>query len=291
MSFSSSTAHLPDGNRIWYTDSGPVKDASTYTSVVLIHGHAFNGHVFEPLHEFAAKHQLRLFAINRRHFAGSSAYSDAELDDLRNGEPAFADRLTVLLGHLVEYFIRKHDLPKPNAERTAGGVMVLGWSLGCATAMTFLSNGKLFNVEQYELLRGYVRKLVLYDPGLVAFGFEGPPGSKPYAMHGNSLEEYYKKFKLNVGLYFDHPIDWDGDSAKLKSEPSSEISTTASWSSELWEKIYQPQSAADSDWPLVIGPIQKVLRQVTERALFNRACIAETFPDLDVFHIDEVPLR
>ncbi|KAJ3566393.1 hypothetical protein NP233_g7033 [Leucocoprinus birnbaumii] len=283
MPFSPGTAHLPDGNHLFYTDSGPVEGAVTYTSVILIHGHAFNGHVFEPLHEIAAQYCLRLFAINRKQFAGSSVFSHTEINELRNGDPIFLDHLTVLLGHLTEHLIKEHHLPPPNAERTTGGIMILGWSLGCAVANTLLSNSRLFHPEQYDVLRRYIMKLVLYDPPLVAFGFGAPLGGQ--ALPGDSLQDFYETFKITVGSYFDQPNDWDGDPAKLPPQPSSKPATTASWAQELLVKIYEPKSAAVSDWPLAAGPIQTSIRRLTDRAFFDKGCVAETFPEIDVLYI------
>jgi pimeloyl-ACP methyl ester carboxylesterase len=181
MTFNTAVAHLPDGNTITYMDSGAVEGCQQYTTIVMLHGTAFNSRmspthrsdsfsdnspccpdVFEPLHALATQYHLRLFAVQRRGYSGSSNYSENELADLQSGNCAFLDRLTVLLGHLIYHLIKKYDLPKPNAERTEGGVALLGWSIGCATSIPFLSDMNVFEPEQYELLRRYIIKLVLY---------------------------------------------------------------------------------------------------------------------------------
>lgn len=110
----------------------------------------------------AAQTGLRIIAIQRREYRGSSGYTDAELDGLRKGDPVFLDRLATLLGHLIQYLIRTHDLPEPNAERTEGGVALLGWSMGCATTITLLSDASLFSPDQYQLLRRYLIKVIFY---------------------------------------------------------------------------------------------------------------------------------
>ncbi|KAF5351133.1 hypothetical protein D9756_008244 [Leucocoprinus leucothites] len=287
MAFNTAIAHLPDGNHLSYMDSGPVKGTSAYTSVIMLHGTGFNGHVFEPLHDLAAQYRLRIFAVNRKGYTGSSNYSDAELDDIRNGKPAVFDRSAILVGHFIEHLVRKYDLPEPDAGRTKGGVVLLGWSMGCATVISFLGNRKFIPSEQYDFLRRYMTKLVFYDPPYSAFGFDGLSGKgTPYIMFGNTLEEHYTKFKGWASANFDHPLDWDGNPAKLASQPSTTTpSTTDSWTTELSKKIFQPQSAILHEWPQVAEPMQNALRQVTERALFDEACVKSTFPEVPVAHI------
>lgn len=100
--------------------------------------------------------------MQRRDYVGSSNYTDAELRDLYNGESAHLDRLTITLGHLIQHLIQTHDLPEPNEERTEGGIVVLGWSIGSATAITLLADSRLFGRDQYDLLRRYITRLVFY---------------------------------------------------------------------------------------------------------------------------------
>lgn len=120
--------------------------------------------VFEPLHALASKYNLRLIAVQRRDYEGSTLYSQAEHEDLQNGNPKFLDAHTVLFGHLLEYLIKTHNLPEPKTEGAVreGGIVFLAWSMGCAFATTILSDSRLFGQEQYQLLRRYLTKVVFY---------------------------------------------------------------------------------------------------------------------------------
>ncbi len=117
---------------------------------------------FEPVHSKAAQYNLRTIAVQRKDYTGSSDYTDAELVDLHDGNKAHLDRLTVLLGHLIQHLIQAHNIPEPNRERTEGGIVIIGWSIGSATILTLLANSHLLGQERYDLLRRYLVKLVFY---------------------------------------------------------------------------------------------------------------------------------
>ncbi|KXN80943.1 hypothetical protein AN958_06573 [Leucoagaricus sp. SymC.cos] len=286
MTFTKELAQLPDGNHICYMDSGPMKDSGTYTAVIMLHGSGFNSYVFMPLHEFAAQYRLRLFVVQRKGYAGSSAYSDDELEGLRAGDSAFLDQSAILLGHLIAYLITKHDLPEPNAECTEGGVILLAWSMGNAAAIPLFSDAGLFGQELYELLRRYLRKFVLYDSPYSAFAFHAPEEkSVPYSMSAEALEEYTGNLKAFAGSYYDQPAAWNGDPAELVSQPSPQPATTDSWSSEFWEEVFEAQVTLKYEWPMILGPIQALLRERTERAFFDEACVKATFPNVPFVHI------
>jgi hypothetical protein len=114
------------------------------------------------LHPLAAQHGLRLIAVHRKDYKGSSPYTDTELDELKQAKVAFIEHWAILLGHLIHYLIRTLNLPAPNAERSGGGVVLLGWSAGCATASTLLFDSSIYHREEYDILHRYTRKIVFY---------------------------------------------------------------------------------------------------------------------------------
>ncbi|KAG6886754.1 hypothetical protein C0995_005196, partial [Termitomyces sp. Mi166 len=82
---SSHTYTLTDGINIYFTDSGSPPSSTDYTTLIILHGSAFNGEGFEKMHAFAHGFNLRTVIWNRREYPGSTKYTDVEIDDLHNG--------------------------------------------------------------------------------------------------------------------------------------------------------------------------------------------------------------
>lgn len=177
----SNTAHLPDGIDIFYTDSGAPSDSTDYTTLVILHGSAFTGRKhhtsvfsgtpvlsvhcilieasFKKLHGYAHALNLRTVVWNRRDYPGSTKYTDAELDDLKNGRQEFIDRLAVQLGQFLEQFIEEEHIPKISANRKSGGLAIMGWSMGIASVIPLFSSKELVH---HSLLEPYVKDLIIY---------------------------------------------------------------------------------------------------------------------------------
>ncbi|KAF9446448.1 hypothetical protein P691DRAFT_708579, partial [Macrolepiota fuliginosa MF-IS2] len=162
--------------------------------------------------------------------------------------------------------------------------MLLGWSIGCATAISLLSNARLLGQEQHDFLSQYLTKLVLYDPPYSAFGFDSF-SSKGYPLLGKTTEEHYTNFRRFVSSYFDHPKDWDGNPAKMDHRGNLEHATCNSWTDEQSNKIFDIKAAVRSEMPAVGGPLQTPLRDLAQRALFDEDTVNATFPDVSIVHI------
>ncbi|KAF5334552.1 hypothetical protein D9758_015777 [Tetrapyrgos nigripes] len=213
------------------------------------------------LHQHAHSLNLRTVIWNRREYPGSTRYSDEEIEDQVNGRTGFLKGLGVLMKDFLEKFIRQENIPKTNHRKT-GGVVILGWSIGCITAMSlFFPDTGVFDddVEGYCTLESYVRDLVLYDPPHNAFGYPGPQGRTFYipftdpAHQGKTIEEKYKLFAQWVASYYDHDLKM-GVPDGLKSRRNAEKTSLDSWTENDLEK----GSPA----------MQSTLRKVTERLLF-----------------------
>lgn len=187
--FSHCVAKLPDDIQLSYTDSGPVPGSNNYTTVIIMHGSAFNcskypcfpqhllcivteGHPqggFEKLHSFAPKHNMRTILLQRRDYPGSTKFTDDELDDLKNGRKSFIDRLAIQLGYFCRHLISDLGIPKVNPKDRSGGITIMGWSFGTATAMALFSDPAIIPNELYKNLERYVKDLVLYGEHLCSF--------------------------------------------------------------------------------------------------------------------------
>jgi pimeloyl-ACP methyl ester carboxylesterase len=156
------TVKLPDDTELLYNDSGPVTRSNDYTTVVVLHGAGFTADGFTPLFDHAHKNNFRIINLNRRHYRGSTPYTDEELDDLKTGRKIFYDRLAMQIAWFLEHLINVEQVPKPNEERTSGGLVLVGWSFGAATALTVLSDPEVIPKSVYETIEPYFLNLVLY---------------------------------------------------------------------------------------------------------------------------------
>jgi hypothetical protein len=118
----------------------------------------------------APKYDLRLVAVQRRGYEGSTPYTEDELEAIRDGSADYVDANAMLFGLLIEHLIRVHRLPEPRIQG-GGGVVLLGWSLGCARTNAFLSDYRLFGEERYQLLQRYLVGMVLYGRIPISFQF------------------------------------------------------------------------------------------------------------------------
>lgn len=78
------------------------------------------------MHTLSHEYNLRTVIWNRREYPGSTKYTEAEIDDLRNGRKVFVDRLAIQVGDFVRQFIEKERVPKISKDRKSGGFAILG---------------------------------------------------------------------------------------------------------------------------------------------------------------------
>ncbi|KAJ8695745.1 hypothetical protein PTI98_005674 [Pleurotus ostreatus] len=267
MSSMSSSLSLQDGSHLSYTDSGPVPNSMTYTTVILIHGAAVNGQTFERLHPLAASYNLRTVALNRTEYPGSARYTDTELEELRHGDTKFLERTAVRIAFFIAAYIRETGIPEE------GGVVVVGWSIGTVSAMAPFSFPEAIPLETYHLLDRYVRRLVLYDPPHLAFGLELPADTVLHDPWGDattkSPEEVFETFKFWVSSYFEVPEGWGGSINELDSRKRTERTTVDSWSQEEHDRFFSQDGAARAELHWFSEAMQKSINRMATSCLFD----------------------
>ena len=187
------------GTVLYYEDSGaPDSDgAKDYVTVALVHGIIFHGTrsapiadsdtgsakngrvpiadtrlsigIFRRMFPFAKKHGIRLVAINRRDYAGSTPYTPLEHDRLM-GTDEPAHRAALLqegqeLATFLEHLVRALDIAKVHTAQDGtrtGGLAVLGWSSGNLPVLSMLGNALDLPQSQQDVLRDYLRTSVIY---------------------------------------------------------------------------------------------------------------------------------
>ena len=126
---------------------------------------------FSRIVDRAKHHGIRAVSLARRDYAGSTPFSEEELEQLRSPEKVahlqfFRDR-----GHEIARFIAaladKHSLP-PMSANGEGGICVLSWSLGVLTMNAFINFFPIYPSNLQACLRRYLKSLVAY--GMHEFG-------------------------------------------------------------------------------------------------------------------------
>ncbi|KAJ7594911.1 Alpha/Beta hydrolase protein [Mycena floridula] len=282
MPFSSHTYTVSDGIEIFFTDSRPPPGSDDYTTLVILHGAVFNGYGFEQLHDLAHAQNLRTVICNRRGYSGSTSYTEAEIDDLKNGRQSVADRWQEQLGKFLLQFLEKEKIPKISADRKTGGYCVLGWSIGTVTACSLFQSKS----PEFEPLEAYVKDLILYEPPYLSFGYDAPDSTKGNNMLADPTAmipaNFYKLFTQNAGWYYNHsrnPTTIQDLDLKGTKE-----STTANWTSEEMAK-YTDENATLSEM-FMFGPaMQRTIKTLANHVLFDQDLAQSYFPQVHISYI------
>ncbi|KDQ08362.1 hypothetical protein BOTBODRAFT_118795 [Botryobasidium botryosum FD-172 SS1] len=239
--FQSKTASFTDGVTLAYTDTGPVPGSDNYTTLVVLHGSAFNGYGCEKLHEHCHQLNLRTIIFMRREFPGSTKYSDSEIDDLHNGRKVFIDRLCVQMAEFMKQLVDS-GIPKISSDGKNGGIAIMGWSMGSATAMSLFSDVSLIPAPLYEELQLYVKDLVLDDPPYVSFGFLLPEDEKTYNPWTDpkctTPEDSNQNLMRWASSYYDEHDMSTGHVNQLDMRSATSHNTFTNWSQADLNKYY-----------------------------------------------------
>ncbi|KDQ06989.1 hypothetical protein BOTBODRAFT_120698 [Botryobasidium botryosum FD-172 SS1] len=248
--FQSKTASLADGVTLAYTDTGPVPGSDNYTTLVVLHGSAFNGHGLETLHEYSHQLNLRTIIPMRRDYAGSTKYSDSEIDDLHNGRKVFIDRLCVQMAEFMKQLVDS-GIPKISSDGKNGGIAIMGWSMGSATAMSLFSDVSLIPAPLYEELQLYVKELVLHEAPHLSFGFSLPEDEKTYDPWTDpdckTPEALYQNFKRWVSSYYDEHDMSTGHVNQLDMRNGTSHNTVGKWTQAEVDRYYDEAAAVRSE--------------------------------------------
>jgi len=183
-----------------YLDSHPSPPPVPYTTVIAVHGTGFNSRIWLPLLPHLPPN-LRLLAFNRRGHAGSSAVHESKEQTSGNVE-AFGRYVLDLVGFL-RFAVEQLGVPATDeAEEGKGGIVLLGWSKGCASIIglrSWLSTGPSplpppVLLDPYlPLLRSHLRATVLFEPVQTIFALPGPGIAGP----GPGLKDVFRE-ELNA---------------------------------------------------------------------------------------------
>ncbi|KAF9484137.1 alpha/beta-hydrolase [Pholiota conissans] len=254
-----------------YTDSGPA-DQSQYTTIVMVHGLCFNSEIFGRLSPLAKAHGLRIISVARRGYLSSTPYTPDEKEVLYNGsveqQSIFLHSQGVLLALFVDAVIQKYSISE------AGGIAILGWSMGNIFAMAMLAAVHTLPPDVKERLQRHLRSYICFDAPNVALGIPFQEGSySPLADPNIPPQERIDAFKIWVSGYFQHGDLSKKDFAQLNQrdfETNARKPTVSTMSPEESTSIFDGLTGAEFDGPVISpGNFEGILRSLTSKALFD----------------------
>jgi hypothetical protein len=130
--------------------------------------------------QLAPTHSVRLIAVQRRDYPGSTPLQDAELAPLASGDPASVLRFflarSIELAAFVQHVVNLGIPPLKNDGRNCvGGIALTGWSLGNLYGLSLLDHVEELPKPLAEVIKTHVKTYVAYGtPGLVRY-LEHPP--------------------------------------------------------------------------------------------------------------------
>ncbi|EJD08472.1 alpha/beta-hydrolase [Fomitiporia mediterranea MF3/22] len=198
------------GTTLALIDSGPPASDS-YATIVFVHGLSYNSQIFTRILPLASSHSLRIIALNRRDYTNSTPLSHAELAQLFSKDSAdhkrFLHARGLEIARFLEWVIDELKVPPlRGTSGTAGGLTLLGWSLGSLTTLAFLRHLPSFPNELISKLEPYLKNFIIYDSGYTTLGYPHPPGAyHPFRDPEIPVQDHDKAFVAWISSYFTHP--------------------------------------------------------------------------------------
>lgn len=122
--------------------------------------------VFKKVQACAGSKGVRIIALNRRNYSGSTPFAPEEFNVLVNGSDEEKHGWLKERGHEIARFIvaliKEKNLPKISADGKTGGIVLLGWSVGAGEANAVIAHADTLPAEIRSTLGAYVRGLILH---------------------------------------------------------------------------------------------------------------------------------
>lgn len=121
---------------------------------------------FRPTLRLATEHNLRIVAVNRRHYPHSSPYTDEELDRVKNGDleahEDFAKGRAREYATFMKEFIVQNNTPRAAENNDSGGIVLMSWSGGNYYGLQILAFADAIDAETRVAIEPFFRKLIIY---------------------------------------------------------------------------------------------------------------------------------
>ncbi|KAF9528296.1 Alpha/Beta hydrolase protein [Crepidotus variabilis] len=281
-------AVLPDGLELAYADSGPVSGSSNYTTLILVHGCAFNAHTFERLHERATTFNLRTIAFQRPDYPGSTPFTDNEIAEIREGNEKYLANAQKMMVDFIRYVVKTLEIPVisnlgsvQKGEGISGGLVLVGWSLGAYIPLSVLADPKVVNPEMHGVLEKYLRSVIVYDSPPMTFGIPIPPAN-PVAGDPTTAAPKPSDFPISITSFFDQPNGWAGDVEAMDRRFAAEKAMWYDWTEEQRNKYVTTSTLMRCEFPTLVEPMQTHFRNNAQKALYDETLAQEFLPNISI---------
>ncbi|KAJ7130777.1 hypothetical protein C8R43DRAFT_1089921 [Mycena crocata] len=210
MDFQTLVVNATTNVSLSYIDSGAPSTPS-YTTIFAVHGMLFTNLIFEKIIDIAPSHGVRVVAINRRHFPGSTPFTPEELNVVFTGGSGDDERDAQMeargheIGTFIATFVQKFHLPPLSADGKEGGSVLLGWSVGAPYQLAAIASADTLSEDTRSVLSAHVRSLILYEPAPIALGLPTPAQNwNPLVDNSIPAPLQLAAFGQWVTAYFDH---------------------------------------------------------------------------------------
>ncbi|KAL5510980.1 hypothetical protein ACEPAG_3699 [Sanghuangporus baumii] len=279
------TATIDDaGTQLAFIDSG-APPAETYTTLIIVHGHTYHAQNFSRLLPFAKQHNLRVIALNRRDYVGSTPYCESELAIINSNNddafPAFLRARGLEIARFLVWVIREKNIPRASssADGREGGLAVLGWSLGNLITMAFMRYLKSYPSEVVEAIRPYLRTFYIYECGAGTLGYPSPEGGY-HPLNDSTIPPRMRGIVFGnwVSSYYKHPYySSPSSSPSSDGKPDRTISSLHVHAPER-EQVYRPStldSIPPADLMKCVDPVPPVRSEQPFMSTISRSIMYE----------------
>ncbi|KAJ7152991.1 Alpha/Beta hydrolase protein [Mycena filopes] len=275
------------GVELSYIDSGPPFAQGPYTTIFAVHGMLFTNVVFQKMMALAPAQGVRVVAMNRRPFAGSTPFTAEEINIACTPDSGDAERQAQIkargheIGTFVAAFIQKFELPPFSERGKPGGAVLFGWSVGAPFTTFVVANAETLPAATRDVLSRNVRSLILYEAAPIALGLPTP------AQNWNPLVDttipaslQLAAFSQWVTAYFDHASTTDKnlDSLTWVLTSPSRVPTLYKIPAAELSTMIQVGDVASIDLPFLFFSSNQLLS--TYRKAFYEAGTAALFPHM-----------
>ncbi|EIW56131.1 uncharacterized protein TRAVEDRAFT_39145 [Trametes versicolor FP-101664 SS1] len=169
-----------EDTKLSYIDSGvPHQATDGYKTIFAVHGTVFTSPIFEKVMALAQGSNIRIVAVNRRDYPGSTPLTTEDTAILASGsdeqKAAFLKARGVEVATFIDLFVERNGVPPISPDGHTGGFALLGWSLGNAIALSAVANVESLPPAAQDRWTSGMRALILHEPLTVAIGSPLPP--------------------------------------------------------------------------------------------------------------------
>ncbi|KAK0452325.1 hypothetical protein EV421DRAFT_1768341 [Armillaria borealis] len=252
------------GGRLFFQDSGPVPESTTYTTLVIYHGTALTGESFRKVLPLFPRHNIRAVVVNRRHYPGSARFQEAQLDDLRHGREGYLHVVAQDVANFLAWFIDNEHVTPRSRDNKSGGLAILGWSSGGPVILSLFGQPDVIPKRLYAKIEPYLRAAIIYDSPMMAYGYSSdpPPGvSVQKLAEALRTPEHFMKYVTGC---------WIGKDASIDHITPEEL-----------QKIVDPVAAFAADLgPASLPVVEPMLHRQADRALYDEELARSVLPDV-----------